>query len=317
MCRRKLFFEWTCIAALTLAAVSLAQAQDEGAASRPDDKPNIEQETIPVAVETVPSAPEGVAPVTSPENIAIQVHSDKGYINENGIYVVDLLEQDMAYLYVQLITEHDQFVEGVAPTFSVTGNSRLVSPQETSDRSTTDEYGVLEFGVIGGKMGLDRISVEYGESRSEILVNVISLESLGFPRLPTAEGVVAWGDLMRARIKFEDRRLIAEFPEEIAKLKGKSIKLSGFMMPLEPTMAQNRFLLTSNPPSCFYHVPGGPTGAVEVLAHESVTVSWDPILLEGRFEPQESSSTGVVYRLLDAKQIEVVNKPLLPPDTPM
>ena len=304
--------KWLGMAAFAL-AVSSAHTQEEGADTQRNTPPDVEQATTPKTVDTAinPESPEGVAPATSPDSITIQVHAEKGYINENGNFVLDLLEQDMAYLAVQLKTEHGQLVEGVQPVFSITGKSRLVSPQETSDRTTTDEYGVIEFGVIGGKMGLDRIKVEYGEASTEILVNVISLESLGFPGLPIAEGVVAWGDLMRARIKFEDRRLIAEFPEEIAKLKGKSVKLSGFMMPLEPTMAQNRFLLTSNPPSCFFHVPGGPTGAVEVLAHESVNVSWNPILLEGRFEPQESSSTGVVYRLLDAKQIEVENRPVL------
>lgn len=313
----KQLHEWACIVAVTLVAVSTVHAE-EGAIKPLDEQPNKEQVAqLPVAdAESAPSAP-AVVPIILPESIIIEVHAEKGYINESGNYVLDLLEQDMAYLAVQLKTVHGQLVEGVQPTFTITGKSRLVSPEETSDRNTTDEYGVIEFGVIGGKMGLDQVTVEFAGASTTILVNVISLESLGFPRLPTVEGLVAWGDLMRARIKFEDRRLIAEFPEEIANLAGKSVKLSGFMMPLEPTLAQNRFLLTSNPPSCFFHIPGGPTGAVEVLAHESVTVSWDPIMLEGRFEPQEISKTGVVYRLLEAKLVKLDNEALPPNDQPM
>lgn len=80
--------------------------------------------------------------------------------------------------------------------------------------------------------------------------------------------------------------------------------LTGFMMPLDPNMQQKHFLLTSNPPSCFFHVPGGPTGAVETLAPDGVEVSWNPIVLEGRFEPQETSEIGVVYRLVDARLVK-------------
>ena len=224
----KQLHEWACIVAVTLVAVSTVHAE-EGAIKPLDEQPNKEQVAqLPVAdAESAPSAP-AVVPIILPESIIIEVHAEKGYINESGNYVLDLLEQDMAYLAVQLKTVHGQLVEGVQPTFSITGKSRLVSPEETSDRNTTDEYGVIEFGVIGGKMGLDQVTVEFAGASTTILVNVISLESLGFPRLPTVEGLVAWGDLMRTRIKFEDRRLIAEFPEEIANLAGKSVKLVRF-----------------------------------------------------------------------------------------
>ena len=58
--------------------------------------------------------------------------------------------------------------------------------------------------------------------------------------------------------------------------------------------------MTSNPPSCFFHIPGGPAGAVEVLAKTPIDVVWDPIVLQGRFEIVESGSSGALYRLHDA-----------------
>ena len=40
-------------------------------------------------------------------------------------------------------------------------------------------------------------------------------------------------------------------------------------------------------------------------------------MLEGRFEPQEISKTGVVYRLLEAKLVKLDNEALPPNDQPM
>lgn len=150
-------------------------------------------------------------------------------------------------------------------------------------------------------MGLDEITVEFGGVRAEILVNIISLRAAGFPAPPTVEGGLPWEELMEARIRYENFVLVAEFPAAVAERAGETVKLSGFMMPLDPDLQQRRFLLTSNPPSCFFHVPGGPAGAVEVFSDEGIEMSWDPVVLEGRFEPQPRSEIGVVYRLHDAR----------------
>lgn len=72
-------------------------------------------------------------------------------------------------------------------------------------------------------------------------------------------------------------------------------------MPLEPEQKQKHFLLTSSPPSCFFHLPGGPAGAVEVLAPKGIDATWDLLVLDGRLETIERSEMGVVYRLHDAK----------------
>ena len=47
--------------------------------------------------------------------------------------------------------------------------------------------------------------------------------------------------------------------------------------------------------------PGGAAGTVEVFAKKPLEVSWEPILLEGRFEAREAVEDGVVYRLHDAR----------------
>lgn len=236
--------------------------------------------------------------------VRIEALVEVGYLDEQGRYVVDLLQQDFAYLAVRVETPEGRPVLGAAPAFALEGTSQLLEPREISPRATTDEFGVVEFAVVGGQMGLDRVKVALGDASTEILVNVISLEAAGFPMPPVVEGGLPWQDLMQARIRYEENMLVADFPEPVAARAGEAVKLSGFMTPLEPELEQRRFLLTSNPPSCFFHVPGGPAGAVEVFARDGIEVSWDPVVLEGRFEPQQRSEVGVVYRLRDARLVD-------------
>ena len=266
--------------------------------------------TVPrsgLTAEELAAEPPGsaVAPINAADaaDLRIEVLAETGYVDEQGRYVVDLLQQDFAYLAVQVETAQGQPVMGAAPEFSVEGASLLLEPSEVSPHATTDADGVVEFAVVGGQMGLDRVEVKVGEASTEILVNVISLQAAGFPMPPVVEGGVSWQDLMQARIRYEEMMLVADFPEAVAERAGQTVKLSGFMMPLEPDLKQFRFLLTSNPPSCFFHVPGGPAGAVEVLASEGIEVSWNPVVLEGRFEPQRQSEIGVVYRLHEARLV--------------
>jgi len=277
----------------TTPALQSGLSAEELAAEPPAPQPDLSSES--------PVAPVDAADVT---DVRIEALVEIGYVDEQGRQVVDLLQQDFAYLAVRIETPQGQPVMGATPGFSIKGTSQLLEPKEVSPRSTTDEYGVVEFAVVGGQMGLDRVNVTFGDASTEILVNVISLQAAGFPTPPVVEGGVPWEDLMKARIRYQEMMLLAEFPEAITERAGQTVKLSGFMMPLEPDLKQRRFLLTSNPPSCFFHVPGGPAGAVEVFAREGIEISWDPVVLEGRFEPQRRSEVGVVYRLHDALLIK-------------
>jgi len=235
--------------------------------------------------------------------VRIVAITDTGYLDEQQRYVVDLLEQDYAYLAVRIETEDGTPVEGVQPTISLDGKSQLVTPAELSEKPGTDSFGVIEFAVIGGPLGLDTVTVSLGDASIEMLVNVISLQSQGFPSLAVVEGGIPWADLMKAKVQYKETMIVAEFPADVEARAGKTVKLSGFMVPLEPELKQRRFLLTSNPPSCYFHIPGGPAGAVEVFATEGIEASWNPVVIEGRFDPLASSEEGVVYRLHDARLI--------------
>jgi hypothetical protein len=237
--------------------------------------------------------------------VRIRMLSETGYENEHGEYVIDLLERDYAYVAAVLETPAGQRVRGAKPEFAVlTGSSEIVPVSEASVGGLTDDDGMLEFGVVGGRMGLDRISVRFGDAAADLLVNVISLKAAGFPSLDDFEGVLPWAELMKARVRYQADTVEAEFPKEIAAHNGKTVKLAGFMMPLEPDRKQKRFLLTSNPPSCFFHVPGGPAGAIEVFSDAGIEASWDPVILEGRFETVTRSELGVIYRMTGARAVD-------------
>lgn len=244
-----------------------------------------------------------VAAAEAPQ-IEVEALAEVGYVDEQGRYIVDLLERDYAYLAVRATTPEGRPIQGAVPRFAIAGTSELLEPKAIASEPVSNEVGIVEFAVIGGQMGLDRVTVEVGDATTEILINVISLQAAGFPEPPVIDGGLAWQQLMQARIRYQDQVLVAEFPAVIHERAGETVKVSGFMLPLEPELRQRRFLLTSNPPSCFFHVPGGPAGAVEVFAKEGIEVSWDPVVLEGRFEPQRTSEVGVVYRLHDARLVK-------------
>ncbi len=222
-----------------------------------------------------------------------------GYQDEQGRYVVDVLEQDRAYLGVRITTPDGRPVQGATPSVAVEGTSRLLLTE-----LETDELGVMNFSVIAGQMGLDSVTANIGEASAEFSINIISLRAAGFPEPQVVEGAMRWADLMSAKLEYGEKGIVVTFPDAIKEKAGETVKISGFMMPLQPELKQSHFLLTSNPPSCFFHIPGGPAGSVEVLAQEGIEVSWNPIVLEGRFEPQESNEMGVIYKLLDAKMIK-------------
>ncbi|GEM_PF-985995 len=239
--------------------------------------------------------------VENAENFSIGIYSDTGYPDSQGRYVIDLLEQDYAYLTVIVTDLSGRPIVGAKPSFKLEGGSELLPPEEVASRSVTDSSGTLDFAIIGGTMALDQVTVSVGDATQKLIVNVISLEASGYPTPPEVDGGIPWSELMKARIRYLEDSVSVTFAESVRAQNDKVAKLSGFMMPLEPDVLQRRFLLTSNPPSCFFHIPGGPAGAVEVLAPEGVEASWDPIVVEGHFKLLESDEYGVIYRLEDAK----------------
>lgn len=242
---------------------------------------------LPAALPASPAAP-AVATVV--------LESDKGYPDAAGRLVVDVLERDYAYVTVILQDARGRPVRGVQPAVTAAHGTRIDLLQPVSDAS-----GIVELGILGRRMGEERITVSVGKARAELVLNVVSLQAAGYKDLDRATGALSWDLLQQAQVRYSAKGIASTFPPAVAALDGKVVRMAGFMMPLEPEEKQRRFVLASVPPSCFFHVPGGPAGAVEVLAPRGVAISWDPLLLEGRLELQHESDMGVVYRLRDVK----------------
>lgn len=226
-----------------------------------------------------------------------------GYLDATGRLMVDVLELDYAFMALQVMTPDGRPVIDAKVDYSVEGNSKLRADDDASTTFLTNEYGIAEFSVVAGQMAQDVVTAKVGKTDLQIVLNIISLQALAAPKLPEVEGGIPWGDLMQANLSYDNYELTAVFPAQIAAKAGETVRISGFMTPLQADSPQRWFLLTSSPPHCYFDIPGGPAGTVEVLAPDGVELSWDPVVIEGRFEPIERGS-GTVYRLHDAKRVE-------------
>ncbi|MGZ5661828.1 MAG: DUF3299 domain-containing protein [Usitatibacter sp.] len=115
-------------------------------------------------------------------------------------------------------------------------------------------------------------------------------------------GTVPWKVLQQAKtVQKADKRFGPVFTSDIRKLDSKDVKLYGFMMPLEQTRKQKRFLLASFPPHCPFCMPGGPESMVEVVADEAVEFTYEPIVVAGRMAVLDDDV--VYYRLTHASAV--------------
>jgi len=99
---------------------------------------------------------------------------------------------------------------------------------------------------------------------------------------------------------------VPEFSREILALDRKDVKVQGFIVPLDMGDRQKRFLITAVPPHCSFCLPAGPDAIVEVVAKTAVRYGFDPIVVSGRFSVLKDDAGGLLYRLTDAEQVEVV-----------
>jgi hypothetical protein len=119
--------------------------------------------------------------------------------------------------------------------------------------------------------------------------------------LPDAKGAVAWSLLSRTAIKKVDGKLGPDFPAALRPLNGKTVKLQGYILPLEAGQTHRRFLLSAWSPTCPFCLTAGPEAMVEVKAKTAVKYSLEPVVVQGRFELVDNDPSGMFYRLVDAE----------------
>jgi hypothetical protein len=115
-------------------------------------------------------------------------------------------------------------------------------------------------------------------------------------------GTVPWELLQQAKtVQKSDKKFGPEFTREIRGLDKKQVKIYGFMMPLEQSRLQKRFLIASFPPHCAFCLPGGPESMIEVIADKPVEFTYEPIVVAGRFAVLDDDV--VYYRLTNANAV--------------
>lgn len=124
---------------------------------------------------------------------------------------------------------------------------------------------------------------------------------------PTPPGALDWGAIMNIEVREEivDNfiQYVPTFTPLAQSFDKKTVKLNGYMVPLEATEEQSHFILMAYPHSCPFHMPGGPAAYVEVLADFPVSFTYDPVLIEGQFQILDDFSNGVFYRISAARQV--------------
>jgi uncharacterized protein len=121
-----------------------------------------------------------------------------------------------------------------------------------------------------------------------------------FKPIVARDGVVPWQLLASVTARAENARMVPVFPPNVQALNNRTIKLEGFMMPLEAGEKQRHFLLSSVPTTCAFCIPAGPEGLVEVRSRKPVKYSLEPVLVEGRLAVLSSDPYGLYYRITEA-----------------
>ena len=116
--------------------------------------------------------------------------------------------------------------------------------------------------------------------------------------------VVSWEALAQVTVVKQKDRYVPEFSKQIAALDKREVRLRGFMLPLEQGLRQKRFLLSAQPPECFYCMPGTAEQFAEVLVRTPVNYVSDAVVVSGTFVLVRDESGGLLYRLTDAVVIE-------------
>lgn len=121
-----------------------------------------------------------------------------------------------------------------------------------------------------------------------------------FKPLIERDGVLSWQLLASVTSKVERARIVPTFAPTVQSLNGKTVKVQGFMLPLEPGEKQRHFLLSAVPTSCSFCVPAGPEGLIEIRTRAPVRFTVDALTLEGKLAVLSDDQYGLFYRVTDA-----------------
>ena len=116
-------------------------------------------------------------------------------------------------------------------------------------------------------------------------------------------GVVPWYSLSKVSYVQRNGKTELEFGEDINQLNGKSIKLRGYITPLQLGRDQKHFILSPVPPSCAFHMLPGTAEMVEIFTSAPVAYSLEPVVISGTLGLVSHDPSGIFYQMADAVQV--------------
>ncbi|WP_299322355.1 DUF3299 domain-containing protein [Parasphingopyxis sp.] len=125
----------------------------------------------------------------------------------------------------------------------------------------------------------------------------------------TPRGGVAWSLLESTRVidrRGENNMIYSrpEFPSRVRALNGRTVRVAGWMMPLQNSARQSHFVLLAYPPGCPFHLHALPNQFIEVRTSTPIPVEeMDAITLTGTLRLTGRDESGIFYRLINARQI--------------
>lgn len=124
-----------------------------------------------------------------------------------------------------------------------------------------------------------------------------------FKPLEERADILSWKLLSQVTARAEKKKIVPTFPAAVQALDRKTVKVQGFMMPLEAGDRQQHFLLSSVPTTCSFCVPAGPEGLVEVRTKKPVRYTLEPVVVEGQLAVLNDDPYGLYYRVEDGNAV--------------
>ena len=114
--------------------------------------------------------------------------------------------------------------------------------------------------------------------------------------------VPLWAVLRHAQVSQDDRRGVfaISYPPDVKALNGRSVTLSGFMLPLDASEASTHFLISRYTPVCFFCPPGQPNEVVEVTSTRGVPVTDRMLTVTGRMALENKGDKGLFFQIQQA-----------------
>lgn len=112
-----------------------------------------------------------------------------------------------------------------------------------------------------------------------------------------------WPKLRACKVTFNNKTgLYGLTPTpEVKALAGQTVKIKGFILPLDGSDMTTHFLLGVNTPVCLFHPPGEPNEVIEVRSVKPVRWSENQMFMEGQFGLIKNAEMGVFFTLNKAK----------------